>query len=358
VGKLGDELRKKYKTPREALRALGLDEQLLDISRLAYDGANPMKATRFGAVALSITAAHVAPLLAMDQKATLPVDLFKGLTSKNFKTGREKLLAGVRLALDGKLRKGLALDGSMQNFAKAIDAFNENMSGAGVDEEAPKPEEMENAATVGPLDVTEPHKEPGEKGFDAEPFKNFLREKGMGEDDIMKACDMMPKSDITGDAEETPEEKAAREKKEKDDKTAADAAAAEKDKNMVTPGAMDAALKAQANEFQKELTKVRDNERGVRAAIAEVHPWVGELPATMAFDTAADVHRHALVMRGVEGAKTLHADALLPILKTLPKNGARAPENNGGGEHIAMDSSDRAAVVALAPDFANISTTL
>jgi hypothetical protein len=354
VGKLGDELRKKYKTPREALRALGLDEALLDISRLAYDGANPMKATRFGAVALSITAAHVAPLLAMDQKATLPVDLFKGLTSKNFKTGREKLLAGVRLALDGKLRKGLALDGSMQNFAKAIDAFNENMSGAGVDEEASKPEEMENAATVGPLDVTEPRKEPGEKGFDAEPFKNFLREKGMGEDDIMKACDMMPKSDITGDAEETPEEKAAREKKEKDAAAAKDAEM----KDMVSKPAMDAALKAQASEFQKELTKVRDNERGVRAAIAEVHPWVGELPATMAFDTAADVHRHALVMRGVEGAKTLHADALLPILKTLPKNGARAPENNGGGEHIAMDSSDRAAVVALAPDFANISTTL
>lgn len=356
MGKLGDELRKKYKTPREALRALGLDEALLDISRLAYDGANPMKATRFGAVALSITAAHVAPLLAMDQKATLPVDLFKGLTSKNFKTGRDKLLAGVRLALDGKLRKGLALDGSMQNFAKAIDAFNENMSGAGVDEEAPKPEEMENAATVGPLDVTEPRKEPGEKGFDAEPFKNFLRGKGMGEDDIMKACDMMPKSDITGDAELTPEEK----KKKEEEKAAADKAVkdAEMDKDKVTPGAMDAALKAQAVVFQKELAKVRDNERGVRAAIAEVHPWVGELPATMAFDTAADVHRHALVMRGVDGAKTLHADALLPILKTLPKNGARAPENNGGGEHIAMDSSDRAAVVALAPDFANISTTL
>jgi hypothetical protein len=354
VGKLGDELRKKYKTPREALRALGLDEALLDISRLAYDGANPMKATRFGAVALSMTAAHVAPLLAMDQKVVLPKDLFAPLTTKNFKAGRDKLLAGVRLALDGKLRKGLALDGSMQNFAKAIDAFNENMSGAGVDEEAPKPEEMENAATVGPLDVTEPRKEPGEKGFDAEPFKNFLREKGMGEDDIMKACDMMPKSDITGDAEETPEEKAAREKKEKDAAAAKDAEM----KDMVSKPAMDAALKAQASEFQKELTKVRDNERGVRAAIAEVHPWVGELPATMAFDTAADVHRHALVMRGVDGAKTLHADALLPILKTLPKNGARAPENNGGGEHIAMDSSDRAAVVALAPDFANISTTL
>jgi ADP-ribose pyrophosphatase YjhB (NUDIX family) len=313
------------------------------------------KATRFGAVALSITAAHVAPLLAMDQKATLPVDLFKGLTSKNYKTGRENLLAGVRLALDGKLRKGLALDGSMQNFAKAIDAFNENMSGAGVDEEAPKPEEMENAAKVGPLDVPEPRKEPGEKGFDAEPFKNFLREKGLGEDDIMKACDMMPKSDITGDAEETPEEKAAREKKEKDAAAAKDAEM----KDMVSKPAMDAALKAQASEFQKELAKVRDNERGVRAAIAEVHPWVGELPATMAFDTAADVHRHALVMRGVEGAKTLHADALLPILKTLPKNGARPSENQTTNPNpMAMDASAVGKARAMAPGLEGISTTL
>ena len=36
-GKLGDALRQKYKTPREALKALGLDESLLDASRLAFD---------------------------------------------------------------------------------------------------------------------------------------------------------------------------------------------------------------------------------------------------------------------------------------------------------------------------------
>jgi hypothetical protein len=36
-GKLGDALRKKYRSPREALRALGLDESLLDASRLAFD---------------------------------------------------------------------------------------------------------------------------------------------------------------------------------------------------------------------------------------------------------------------------------------------------------------------------------
>lgn len=347
-------MRGKFSSPKDALKALGLDESLLNPqeNRMA-------KATRFGAMTLSITAAAIAPLLAMDQKVTLPKDLFAPLTTKNFKGNRDKLLAGVRAAVDGKLRKGLALDGSMQNFAKAIDAFNENMA-AGVDEEAPKEksEEMESAATVGPLDVTEPRKDPGEKGFDAEPFKNFLREKGMGEDDIMKACDMMPKPAL--DSEESDEDKAKREAKEKEEKAAKDAALAAKDaemKDMVSKPAMDAALKAQADTFQKELTKVRDNERGVRAAIAEVHPWTGDLPASMAFDTAADVYRHALVMKNVEGAKTLHADALLPILKTLPKPGARVSDHHSGPE-LAMDSSARAKALSLSPHFANISTTL
>ncbi len=313
------------------------------------------KATRFGAMTLSITAAALAPLLAMDQTVKLPVDLFKGLTTKNYKDGRDKLLSGVRSAIDGKLRPGIALDGSMQNFAKAIDAFNENMT-AGVDEPAPedKQAELDKTASVEPAKaITEPG-----STYDAEPFKSFLREKGMGEDDIMKACDMMPGPAL--DSEESDEEKAAREKKEKDDKTAADAAAAAKDaemKDMVSKPAMDAALKAQADTFQKEIAKVRDNERGVRAAIAEVHPWTGDLPASMAFDTAADVYRHALVMKGVDGAKTLHADALLPILKTLPRPGARAPDNHGSPS-IAMDASAVTKAIKLAPGLENISTSL
>jgi ADP-ribose pyrophosphatase YjhB (NUDIX family) len=320
------------------------------------ENENMAKATRFGAMTLSITAAHVAPLLAMDSKVTLPKELFAPLTTKNFKANRDKLLAGVRSAIDGKLRKGLALDGSMQNFAKAIDAFNENMT-AGVDEPAPedKQAELDKTAAVEPAKaITEPG-----ATYDAEPFKNFLREKGIGEDDIMKACDMMPKLPAQDEDDETEEEKAAREKKEKEDKTAADAAAAAKDaemKNMVTKPAMDAAITAAVNATAKQ---VRETERSIRAAIAAVHPWVGELPADMAFDSAADVHRHALVMKGVDGAKTLHADALLPILKTLPKIGARAPEyHNSEQSTLAMDSSAVAKAVKYAPGLENISTTL
>lgn len=356
MGKLGDALRKKYKTPREALRALGLDEALLDVSRLAYDGANPMKATRFGAMTLSLTAAAISPLLAMDQKITLPKSLFIPLTTKNFKEHRTALLAGVRGAVDGKLRKGLALDASMSDFAKALDTFTDDVT-TGVDEPAPedKQGEMDKVAAVEPAKAIA---EPGST-YDAEPMKAFMKQCGMDDASIAKCMDMMPKPAL--DSEESAEEKAEREKKETEEKAAKDAALAAKDaemKDMVSKPAMDAALKAQADAFTKQIKTVRDSERGIRVAIAEVHPWTGDLPATMAFDSAADVYRHALVMRSIEGAKDLHADALLPILKTLPKNGARPGESVSHESGLAMDASAVTKAIKYAPGLENISTTL
>jgi hypothetical protein len=318
-----------------------------------------MKATRFGAMSLSITAGVLAPLLAQDQKITLPKDIFAALTVKDYKTGREKMLAGVRSAIDGKLRTGIALDASMKDLASAVDAFKD------VAEKADEPASEEANSAIESMSTVEPPKAITEPGatYDAEPFKAFLREKGMGEDDIMKACDMMPKAALAGDEddEEAKKKKEEEEKKAAADKSAKDAELKAKDaemKDMVSKPAMDAALKAQADTFHKEVQKVRDTERAVRVAIAEVHPWTGDLPVTMAFDTAADVYRHALTMRSVEGAKTLHADALLPILKTLPKTGARAPDNSGDSVTLAMDASVVGKAIKMAPGLEGISTIL
>jgi hypothetical protein len=312
------------------------------------------KPTRFAAVVLNHVAAKIAPQIAMDQKITLPVDLFKSLTTKNFNASKKDLLAGIRKAAEGKLRKGIALDASMEDLAKAVDAF----SGMEASDEpfGGKPEEVEEAAKVGPIDKPEPQKkdfppgaESGEKkGFDAEPMKAFLREKGMGEDDIQKVCDMMP-PEWQNIAAGGPSSNLSASPAGGDEFPDKD----EKDKDMVSKPAMDAALQVQAAEFQKQLKALKDNERGVRVAIAEVAPWVGEIDSKMAFDSAADVYRHALVMRSVDGAKTLHADALLPILKTLPKAGARAPEHHSS-QTIAMDAVDKA--LKLAPGLENIST--
>ena len=125
-------------------------------------------------------------------------------------------------------------------------------------------------------------------------------------------------------------------------------------KNFVSKQAMDEALKTQGADFQKQIAAVRENERGIRAAIAEVKPWVGELSATLAFDTAADVHRHALKLLGVDGADKLHVDALLPILKSKPQPGARPSETDRNS--IAMDASTIDKATKLAPGLANIRT--
>jgi hypothetical protein len=306
-----------------------------------------VKATRFGAMVLALTGSQVAPLLAQDQKITLTKDLFAPLTSKNFKDSKPKLLAGVRLAMDGKLKKGIALDASMEKIGKAFDDFSSNMGS--MDEPAPE-DKMSDEPAI------EAVKAPVETGstYDAEPLKGFLRDCGMDEEKIAKCMDMMPKAMAGDEDDEEAKKKKAEEEKAAQDKAAKDA---EMDKDKITKPAMDAALKAQADHFQKELTKVRDTERGVRVAIAEVHPWTGDLPASMAFDSATDVYRHALVMKNVDGAKTLHADALLPILKTLPKNGVQ-PRNDSGDHHLAMDSSAVSEAIKMAPGLENISTVL
>jgi 8-oxo-dGTP pyrophosphatase MutT (NUDIX family) len=316
------------------------------------------KSTRLGAIVLMTTANTVAPALAMDAKIELPRDAFAALTTKNFKASKAGLLSTVRAAIDGKLRKGLALDATMSGLAKAIDAFEELENGADESASEEQHKAMEAAANgTSTLDIPKAVGEEfadADKGktFDAEPFKSFLREKGMGEDDIMKACDMLPKPAL--DSDETPEEKAAREKKESDDKAAKDAEM----KDMVSKPAMDAALQAHGEKIAKQVAEsvtksVRETERGIREALHTVKDFVGELPASMAFDSAAGVYRQALKMKGVANAETLHADALLPVLQAQPKIGAKvAPVISANS--FAMDASVIDKATKLAPGLAGI----
>jgi hypothetical protein len=275
-----------------------------------------MKPTRFAASALFLTSAAIAPLLAMDAK--LDVGAFKGLTPKNFSEKKPGLVESIRKAVDGKLAQDASLDGVIE----LLDAIEGTAKGGDEAATDPQVEQMEKIAAV------EPPK-PAGAGDAAANLGEFLKSKGMGDADIKTACDMMPKAAA---ADEDPEEKKREEaeKKAEADKAAKDAQM----KDMVTKPAMDAAIAAAVEGATKS---VRETERGIRAALADVKPWVGELPGAMAFDSAADVHRHAATMLGVPDAKTLHADALLPIIKAQPKPGARPVDV--GGQRLAMDSA-------------------
>lgn len=300
------------------------------------------KPTKLGLHVLAMTAAQIAPLIAMDQKVVLPAELvgkFKGLTTKNIAATKGELLAGVKLALDGKTRKGMAMDGPLEHLKAAVDAYEE-LAGPKADE--PAPEEAKVQDTVEPIEG-----EVEKKVFDSGQVAEFLRGKGMGEDDIKTVCDMFPKNGMAGDEDDDDED----DPEKKKDLQAMDS------KKFVSKQAFDEAIKAQGDDFAKRIAEVRKNEQGVRAAIAEVRPWVGELPASMAFDTAADVHRHALVMLGVDGAKTMHADALLPVLKSKRKAGETEPQRHAGTT-IAMDQDVISRANKIAPGLEHISTQL
>lgn len=303
------------------------------------------KATRLGAMVLAATAAQLSPLLAMDQKITLSPDLvntFAGLTSKNFGTSKEKLLSGVRLAVDGKLRAGVALDNSMAGLKAAVDAFEE-LAGGKADEpsEATMMDTVEPVAAVGGTGAT--------KAFDAEGVANFLRGKGLGEDDIKAACDMFPQNGLAGDEDESDEDKAKKAKAEEEDKAK---------KAKESKQAMDEQIKATVGTAVETAVKAeRANQSGIRAALAEVTPWVGQIPPTMAFDDAAGVYRHALGMLNVSGADKLHSEALLPVLKAQPKPGAPQRQDQST-TIIAMDASAVDLAAKLAPGISGISTDL
>lgn len=293
-----------------------------------------MKPTRFAALALRTTAMVLAPLMAMDAKAiTLPTVNFKDLTTKNYVEKRPALLAALKLATAGKL----AQDADLEQVVELLDAISAGKKESldAVDPLAEK--SMEEPTTVNPIAAVT--KDAGMEGF-----KGFLKEKGMGDADIQSACDMvMPKAKDAA-VEETPEAKKKREEdekakaaldaetpeqkaeREKTEKAAKDASM----KDMVTKPAMDAAIDA-------AVKAVRTNEQGIRTALAEVRPYVGELPETMAFDSAEGVYRHALTTLGVAEAKTIHATALPTILKMQQKPGARPVET--GHSHLAMDAA-------------------
>jgi hypothetical protein len=318
-------------------------------------------------------------MLAYDSKPiTLPKDIFAGLTQKNFNDNKDAIITGVRSALSSaKLRKGLALDAGMKSFAKAIDAFAE-LDG---DEAS---EEVEGAEKIGPIDKPEPQKKDfgkggkgfgsfpdggetkdsdqfGESGlgvttFDKAAVVDFLKGKGMADDAIEEFGVMMApvwqklEGAVGGKAPGNDSEEAMKKKAELEaqgaDEEAEEAAKKKKDKDMIDKPAMDAALAAHGK-------RIRETERGIRVALAEVKPWVGDLPATLAFDSAADVYRHSLTMLGVEGAKTLHPDALAPVLKAQKRPGASS-ETRQTENSIAMDASSVSRAVKLAPGLANI----
>ncbi len=91
------------------------------------------------------------------------------------------------------------------------------------------------------------------------------------------------------------------------------------EKELITKPAMDAAISFAVKTAEKRL---RENSKAIRAAERAVRPYVGEL--AMDAESPDEVYRKALGMLGIDGAETVHASALPVLLRTLPLPGSNA----------------------------------
>lgn len=370
LSKLGAALREKFGDPKKAMEALGLDQALIneEIAIMSNEAvARRINAVANRAVTVGALVSYLRPRLAMDAKKPVPVSLaiaLDGVTGKNFASKKPAIAASIRAQAKGHL----AQDASLDDVEKVLDLLDKHEVDGVADESVSEPQHkaMEAAAhgasTLGiPEKVGEEFaKKDAKKGFDAEGFEKFLKGKGMGDDDVAEAMDMvMPKAgeNALDAANEDDDDDEAKKKdaaaKDAAAKAAKDAAA-EKDekKDMVSKPAMDAAIKAATELTAKTVRdEVRATERAIRQAEGAVFPYVGKLSPDLALDSAADVFKAALTMRGVN-IKDVHPSAFPTLLGMLPKAGAQPVERGS----MAQDSAVAPGFAELYPDVARITS--
>ena len=304
---LTDAMRKKYRTPQEAIEALGLDAALVTDPPVSEAQRRAMYAAAEGKSNLGI------PKKVGEE--------FVGSKAKDAKMTKEK-------AEDKKMGK--------DKFPKsAMDWLKGNMDAKAWDEFCAKDEWPDEDA----MDESE---EEAEKEFEAKDKKakdKAMDKKAMDKKAKDKAMDKKAKDSEEEESEEVNEGK-------KDVKQEAEDKA--KDKAM-DKHAMDAALKVVREETEKS---VHGRMKSLFEAAKEVKPYIGEIDP-MAFDSGEAIQRHALKALGRKDADTLPSGALSTILELLPKAGAR-PVDRQRSTEMAMDQSTRAGAVALAPGLSRI----
>lgn len=350
-------------------------------------GAEKMpKPTKFANLALQLTASALKPVLAADAEIDL-MPIFKDVNTKNFSA--KKIAAAIGAAVKGKLAK----DASVGHLAELLDHLEHPSSDESVS--GPQHRAMEAAAhgnsTLGiPQSVGSEFSEADKGksfGDQAAHLGEFLKGKGLDEETVKAAVDMAyagigeggrakdedkdkdagegefrdgsegehKREETAGDEDETEEERKAREAKEGKDnmpertKTSVPTAQDKKAFDAAVKLAVDTALEVARKQIKNE---VRESERAIRMALDEVRPYVGELPASLGYETATQVYRQALKMRGVDGVDDIHKSALPTILKLLPKAGAHAPRAEGNG--LAMDRATDADLAKEYPGIENV----
>ena len=356
---LTDAMRKKYGSPKEAIKALGLDESLL-----ALDSAEAVKMpTQFANIAAQLVGAAIR----IKPKAKVDLmPLYKDLTADGFDA---KEFQG---ALDAALKGKLAKDSDPKHLAEVMHHLDGLSKGTDESVSEPQHNAMEAAAhgnsTLGIPEKVGKEFSEADKGKEMPPAKDnlfmkkamdWMKSKGMDTAEFESAMgggmdseEEEPEEVTEGkrNVEQRAEDKTARDKRMGRDKRAHDREA-EEDRAEDKEHAMDAdsinkridvAVRAEGQKLKDKFDAARD-----------VKAWVGEVDP-MAFDSAESVFRHALKARGHKRWNTMHADALRDMLETYPKQGMRPVERQSADPKFAMDESRRADAIKIAPGLAKI----
>src|SRR5271156_761079 len=117
--RLRDALKQKFSTPEEALRALGLDETLIEQEQKMSNRL----LSRKGAVAKGALMAVLSPVLAADAKLNLSAVL-AGLTAANFSEKKGRIAKAIHNVASKKLAKDCTL--ALDEVEKAMDVAEED----------------------------------------------------------------------------------------------------------------------------------------------------------------------------------------------------------------------------------------
>lgn len=311
----------------------------------AKETARQLAALSTRQVSIGALAAYLAPRLAMDARPNLPKVLsaaFAGVpVGPGYKTAKPDIAKRIR---DAKPK--LAADTSLDDVEKVLDLLDKHeVDGTeGTDESVSEAQHNAMAAAAAGASELDIPKKVGQEFTKADakarddasvPTEDFiaaLKAKGATEEEIA-AIWALAQTTAPGAVDADLDEKQRKEEKEAMQN-------AEKDKDKK---AMDAAI---TSAVTTAVTNERKQAQGVRQAEAEVRPWVGDLPPTIAFDSAEQVRRHALKILGVPGHDTMHADALGAVLAVQPKPGAARPTTAP-----ALIAQDEATTSSFAKNF-------
>jgi len=375
MSKLLKALKEKYKSPKDAVQALGLDSSLLDGDSPAPNNSGGVGSklmeletmttkrknllSRKAAMAKGAIAVCLQPRLAQDAKIDLITPLM-GVTHANWKTSKAKIVDAMKKMSVSSFIDKPAMDAGIADVVKLLD----NLDGEQLEEGAAKdievsadPAAMKPAGE--PLDVDPAKDSPVEaimnllKGKisdeDLAQVQSLLESQGSdggGEEDDFMAKLMAklkggapanPAASATGGeagAEDSEAEAGLADNNNEVGKGTLSNAALPSPKNGTDPqkekAAMDKAIKIAKDEATASAVK---RMRDIQEAEKAVKPLIGEV--TMACDTAEAVYRLALDAAGVD-VEDVHPSAFKTMVAMLPKPGEAVQQK----QHvkIGMDS--------------------